>query len=270
MYLLFLGLNTYCQDISFNLYFDTDLYAIAENHEVALKGIMDSIQSSDKIEIYIKGYADHRGSKEYNSRLSSNRANALAEYLTLTYPDRILKVHHSGEGEVERAELTSNDEALQPDRKVEILIKNLPPPVRLDTLFNTTTAPNGNFILQDLNFKPGRHVLVRESIPILKKLLKVLQDHPQLNIDIIGHVCCVDDGRPDGYDLDTKTHDLSVRRAHNIFNYLIINGIEKNRLTYDGKGFQEPLFFPELSEEHQQKNRRVEIRIVDPYDKSVN
>jgi outer membrane protein OmpA-like peptidoglycan-associated protein len=55
---------------------------------------------------------------------------------------------------------------------------------------------------------------------------------------------------------------LSEARALRVYNYLILNGISKTRMTTKGFGNTKPIFpNPKLSIE-EQMNRRVEIKIL--------
>ena len=94
-------------------------------------------------------------------------------------------------------------------------------------------------------------------------MLEHLIDHPELEIEISGHLCCgveIRDG--DGYDYDHLTWDLSKNRAQKVYHFLVKNGIEKSRLTYRGMGLEKPLVFPEKNEKDEALNRRVEIKII--------
>lgn len=66
---------------------------------------------------------------------------------------------------------------------------------------------------------------------------------------------------------DTHNHKLSVRRARNVYNYLVSNNIDKNRLNYKGFGASNPLFPEKLPDgsdnpEGRLQNRRTEIIIT--------
>jgi outer membrane protein OmpA-like peptidoglycan-associated protein len=54
---------------------------------------------------------------------------------------------------------------------------------------------------------------------------------------------------------------LSENRAKSVVNYLILKGINKSRLSYKGKGDQEPLG-SNNTEEGKALNRRTELKIV--------
>ncbi|MBC7439116.1 MAG: OmpA family protein, partial [Flavobacterium sp.] len=54
------------------------------------------------------------------------------------------------------------------------------------------------------------------------------------------------------------------QRAKAVYNFLIGNNIEKNRLTYKGFGSSLPIFqVPEKNESERAANRRVEILIIE-------
>ena len=108
--------------------------------------------------------------------------------------------------------------------------------------------------LQNLNFIVNTFAIVNESRGKLYQLLLVLQQNKKLKIDIQGHLCCVG--------VDKK--DLSTQRAKAIYKFLEFNGIDKNRMSYQGFGSTKSLFFiPEKNELERETNRRVEIEIID-------
>ena len=88
-----------------------------------------------------------------------------------------------------------------------------------------------------------------ESIPVLKDLLKLMNDNPGLEVEIGGHVCC------------GPSMELSVLRAKRVYDYLVENGIAKKRLTYKGYSFDKPIA-KEDTEEGKMLNRRVEITVL--------
>ena len=116
------------------------------------------------------------------------------------------------------------------------------------------------FQLENINFYAGRHVLLQSSIKSLELLLSTLKSHPNLEIEIQGYICCInEDG--DGYDLDTQTKNLSVNRAKEVYDYLIKNEINPQRLSYKGFGSKNKLV-KEVTESDRITNRRVEIKVL--------
>ncbi|MEO8516375.1 MAG: OmpA family protein, partial [Flavobacterium sp.] len=113
--------------------------------------------------------------------------------------------------------------------------------------------PGTKLKINNLNFITNTFAVVAESRGKLYELLLVMQERPDMVISIQGHLCCVG--------VDRK--DLSTQRAKAVKQFLEINGIEKNRMSFKGFGSSVPLFpLPEKNEEERAANRRVEIEIV--------
>jgi flagellar motor protein MotB len=87
------------------------------------------------------------------------------------------------------------------------------------------------------------------------ELLCVLEDHPNLKIQIQGHICC---------QLVSDFEDISTLRARAVYTFLIQNKINRKRLSYKGFGITRPIHpIPEKSEQEANENRRVEILILE-------
>ena len=246
---------------------------------------LDSLLYADLInasqELLIIGYADHLGTNAYNDVLSEKRAHGVKEYLqSMGIPGKNITLV-TGKGEVPRdIELP---EGYAADRRVDIVIltgKPKPPVVRSKEVvppkviqsrdaqrLNSMTDIDsvqfavGQFVLDRIYFHTGRHVVVDESLPEMERLYRVLDENPTLVINIEGHVCCVHPS-VDALDLDTRELKLSVNRAKFIFDYLVKRGIESERLSYEGFGKTRPLKVLEFTQEDQDMNKRVEIRVL--------
>ncbi len=116
--------------------------------------------------------------------------------------------------------------------------------------------------LEGLSFEPGRHYLLPQSRPVLESLLETLIKFDDLKIEIQGHICCKGDSE-DGFDLDSNNNKLSENRAKVVYDFLIKNGIEANRLNFVGFGHTRPKVFPEQNPDDEQANRRVEIKVLE-------
>lgn len=249
-------------------------------------GTIDSLIYHDIInqqqELLIIGYADHLGTDGYNDTLSMQRAANVNDYLVgMGIPTDNITLC-TGKGEVYRdVELPAGYAV---DRRVDIvLIQKSATPVKRrpteKTLQLTTPAEQSGtrkafarftpeevqvgqlFVLDKIFFHTGRHKVIDASLPELDKLYDILADNPTLEINIEGHVCCVPP-YVDALDMDTGEQALSVNRAKFIYEYLIEQGIERNRLSYEGFGKKRPLRMPEYKQEDQDLNKRVEIRIL--------
>jgi outer membrane protein OmpA-like peptidoglycan-associated protein len=122
-------------------------------------------------------------------------------------------------------------------------------------------TPNTTIALPNLLFQGGRHFLVSASNPSLKTLIAILKNKPEIKVEIQGHVCCTT-YQDDGYDWDTRTHNLSVTRARAIKAFLVKNGISSTRLKIKGFGGSRKLFPMEENIYQRQQNRRVEIMVL--------
>ncbi len=247
---------------------------------------LDSLLYADEInasqELLIIGYADHLGTNAYNDVLSEKRANSVKEYLqSMGIPGKNITLV-TGKGEVPRdVELP---EGYAADRRVDIVIltgKRKPPVVRRKEVVPPKVIQSRDalrlnssidmdsmqfavgqlFVLDRIFFHTGRHVVVDESLPEMDRLYKVLDENPTLVINIEGHVCCVHP-MVDALDLDTRELKLSVNRAKFIYDYLVKRGIEPERLSYEGFGKTKPLKVNEFTQEDQDMNKRVEIRVL--------
>lgn len=87
----------------------------------------------------------------------------------------------------------------------------------------------------------------------LNKLVNVLNQYPDTNIEIIGHT--------DDKGSKTYNQELSERRATSVAAYLRSNGIASNRLITKGMGESDPKVAND-SENNRADNRRVEFVIT--------
>ncbi len=95
--------------------------------------------------------------------------------------------------------------------------------------------------------------LLPTSYPELRTVLKMLNENPTMEIKIEGHT--------DSYGNKNANLELSKQRASAIKDYLIENGIDKDRITTDGYGGSQPIADNDDPLERP-KNRRVEFRIL--------
>lgn len=113
--------------------------------------------------------------------------------------------------------------------------------------------PGEKLKLENLNFHLNTFAIVKESRGKLYEILMVMNQNPDISIDIQGHICCMTNDR----------NNLSGQRAKAVWQFLTMNGIEKSRLSYKGFGITQPLYLiPELNEDERAANRRVEIEII--------
>ncbi len=107
--------------------------------------------------------------------------------------------------------------------------------------------------LNNIFFDIGLATLKRESFPELNRLLKLMRDRPEMNVEILGHT--------DAEGSDTDNQTLSQNRAQAVADYLEERGIARDRLTVNGYGESRPTASNETAG-GRRLNRRVEVRIL--------
>ncbi|MDV6170075.1 OmpA family protein [Flavobacterium sp. DG1-102-2] len=253
--LLLLSLSANAQH-KFTVYFDFD---IDETNAPSTQSLTKWIADNPLARIQkIYGYADKTGGLLYNQDLSERRA--LYVFGQLKAADLYVEqVEEKGFGESQSTAIRNPK-----DRKVVIEyarpeVQPAPAPVPVpagpsEFKKQVTNAKKGDKIrIKGMNFYNNMDVMLPSSLPALDDLLQVLKDMPTLRIDIQGHVCC-----------EPEKQNISLKRAVVVYNYLIKNGIDKERLSYKGFGTSNPIYpIPEKNEDQKIANRRVEIEIVD-------
>lgn len=129
----------------------------------------------------------------------------------------------------------------------------MPIPVKDDDLTRLTFETGKVVQLKNIFFDSDRSELLPRSNVELDKLVQILRENPKMEIEIIGHTDNVGDFN---YNMT-----LSRKRATQVMEYLIRNGIESKRLQANGFGSTQPIAPNEL-EETRQMNRRVEFRVL--------
>jgi outer membrane protein OmpA-like peptidoglycan-associated protein len=109
-------------------------------------------------------------------------------------------------------------------------------------------------VLNNILFELGKAVLTTGSYFELDKLLLVLQDSPQMKIEISGHTD--NTGNP------VINAKLSTDRARAVVDYLVNKGIDIGRLSYKGYGSEQPVA-DNATVAGRAKNRRVEFKIIE-------
>ena len=118
-----------------------------------------------------------------------------------------------------------------------------------------------NVIFDNILFYGNQARFLPESNNVLEGIFKTLSQNPKMTIEIHGHVNCPT-SISDCDKMEDFNQKLSVARAKAVYDYLVEQGIEENRLSFKGFGSSKMLY-PEAKSEAQMKlNRRVEIKIV--------
>jgi len=140
-------------------------------------------------------------------------------------------------------------------------LKDLITNITLDTLMILDKKEKGKiFVLNNIYFEYDKADINRDAAHELDKLVQLLNDNPELKIEMGSHT---DSVASDAYNLE-----LSQRRAESTVHYLIRKGIAPERLVAKGYGESKPIARntnPDGTDNPigRQKNRRTEFRILE-------
>ncbi len=131
-----------------------------------------------------------------------------------------------------------------------------------DTLFSSPTEldfkldsleSNKSFSIENIYFDNNSYQIKPLSEEVLVEFSKYLLINNSLKIEISGYT--------DGVGGDMQNQLLSEKRAKSVCDFLILNGISSNRVSYKGYGEQKPAA-SNLNEEGRKKNRRIEFKVI--------
>jgi outer membrane protein OmpA-like peptidoglycan-associated protein len=108
-------------------------------------------------------------------------------------------------------------------------------------------------VLNNIFFDVDKYDLKSKSIPELEKIVRFMQENPNIRVEISGHTD--NSGQP------SYNKQLSEKRALAVFHYLTQKGVPSSRLSHIGYGQDKPLA-DNTTEEGRQLNRRIEFRII--------
>jgi chemotaxis protein MotB len=116
-------------------------------------------------------------------------------------------------------------------------------------------------LAEQIFFDSGRAALKKEGKEVLKKVAEALKGYENKVIRVVGHT----DNVPLAKSLQgtfPTNWELSVARATTVVRFLQDAGIPPERLIPSGRGEYEPVA-PNDTPEGRQKNRRIEIMLID-------
>ncbi|MGI9550621.1 MAG: OmpA family protein [Aurantibacter sp.] len=108
----------------------------------------------------------------------------------------------------------------------------------------------GRLVVHDIHFEVDKYNIKEESYPALDKILVMLQEHEDMEVNIEGHTDA------NGTNEDNQT--LSEKRAEAVKNYFVSKGVKRYRLSSKGYGEEKPISMGD-TEEAWAQNRRVEF-----------
>jgi len=268
-----------------NVYYDFDKSNIRDSEKPTMEKIGNLMVENPHSVLYVSSHTDSRASNAYNEALSEKRAGSVNEYLTALgiSPDRIKlewfgedkPVNDCGDGVPcpesnhqlnRRSELTLTafvDKGMQYElpEGIEdpcdiVLHSDLPTfsgvrEIIEEDLASTATAKELPTIYFDFDSSKLRTVYEKE----LDDVVRQLKNNPSRTLIIEGHT--------DQRGIDVYNEYLSELRAKAVVDYLIQNGIDRNRIEYSFYGENLPIndcSNRNCSEALHQENRRTTLK----------
>lgn len=229
-----------------SIYFDFSKEHPNEASSIELNQWIESNKNAEIIKI--EGFCDSVGTNLYNKKLAEKRIKSIEKILKsnkISFSQQMLKDVYGEDFEGS----TKQDE----NRRVTIFYKE-----KVETksyAVDLSSAEVGQYLaLKGLNFYGGKDKVLPQSTPVLEELLEVMKNNEKLKIQIHGHICC----------FTADTENLSFKRAQAVYDYLVVNGISRDRISFKGFGSTKPIHpLSEKSEEERIANRRVEIFVLE-------
>jgi OOP family OmpA-OmpF porin len=160
---------------------------------------------------------------------------------------------HEGASTTAHAQPTTPPPAAQPQATTPP-----PPPSQPEPTENVKRLAEGGTIrLENVQFESASARLLEDSRTTLEQVARGLEQYPDARVEIQGHT---DTQGSAAYNMR-----LSQQRADAVRTWLIENGnIAAGRLIAVGFGETKPEVSPERNDEDRVRNRRVEMRVLNP------
>lgn len=272
LFLLKIGFVFSQDQLTQEVYFDTDKYEVPSTEENRLLLFISKLADIDIESISIYGFCDDVGADSYNLKLSQQRANAIKAIFANNEISEDLITNVDGKGEI-LLKIINEKNLLKIrglNRKVEIIVKPKPPKTEEEKKEEAIVEAKketpqeklkgelkvgDKIVFENILFKTGYSTVTPGSKKVLESLAKILLERDDIYFTIQGHVCCTQFSR-DAVDRKTKKRNLSEARAKYVYDYFAKKGVNKKRMRHLGMRRKFPLGGdPKL-------DRRVEIVIT--------
>jgi outer membrane protein OmpA-like peptidoglycan-associated protein len=137
-------------------------------------------------------------------------------------------------------------------------------------IYSLESSEKKNYVLNNVYFYPNTYALKDESIEELEGIYSFLKNHPELQIQIVGHTNGDKDVKAsrlvrekgEEWNFSGTAKDLSFRRADKIKTYLVDKGIDGITIKAIGKGGEEMVVENPSNMKEAMQNIRVEIIVT--------
>jgi flagellar motor protein MotB len=137
-----------------------------------------------------------------------------------------------------------------------VRVKGSTDPVVTVNIALTPISPGEKVVLDDIRFVGNEDKVMRQSEASLLLLLRFLQENPKVRVVVQGHV--------NGPTFKNKKEfiDLSTARAKTVYDFLLVNDVEPERISFVGLGNSEMIYPEPKNKEQSEANRRVEVKVL--------
>ena len=155
-------------------------------------------------------------------------------------------------GEVEEVSPPVREEKVNEEQKEEPVKEVKDEPKERPTAVMLTTAEK-EILAKTVRFDFNTGTLDQESKVFLDKVAVILDNRPELNVELIGHSCDIGPER--------ANEVLSHERAESVKRYLVEKGVQPNRFYIKGMGEADPAK-DNSTESGRKHTRRVEFKVI--------
>lgn len=141
------------------------------------------------------------------------------------------------------------------DNFEKILDENTPDEIIVEkTIIKNRPKADSRIILLGVNFEFNSSKLLPEAYPILYHASKIIEENPELKIEIEGHC--------DSIGTAEVNQRISQQRSDVVKNYMLDRGTSESRIKSVGYGYTRPIA-DNGTAEGRAMNRRIEFKIAD-------
>jgi len=220
--------------------FDVPASIRVKNRSNFVKGIIRDAETKEVLSAEVELFDLNEQKREYTVQSDA----VTGEYMMVLTEGAEYALYVEKEGYLFESLTFNYTDDLPPAQKLE--------PVYIDIYLKPIKAGKET-VLNNIFFDTDQYVLKPKSKTELNKVVRFLQNNPDINIRINGHT--------DDVGTEEYNQQLSLNRAKAVYEYLVETGISVDRLDYKGFGEAKPIVAND-SEINRQRNRRIAFEVV--------
>jgi OOP family OmpA-OmpF porin len=207
----------------------------------------------------IEGHTDDIGSKEYNLKLSQQRADSVVEDLVNNHQIEASRLNAVGYGETRPLAYNTTSKGQQINRRINAVI------ACVDDIAGLKVAPTRITMALGMEFDPYEHNIKAKYRDRLQYIADYMQANPSVNALVEGYADRVVGTGSARVKVDPDASMMiSQLRAQKVVDYLVDDlGVARSRLQTESYGREGRVTYG-TTLDTQQENRRVNIILIYP------